>query len=229
MKSQEELLFPTAKFQNECCLREPLETWLDPSYFSFGEERITTREVCVVSVSAGTHRVSVIWAGPAFSLHVERRICHSLFPPSLLSPSKLNFSLVVNSTSPKRLCKNSWDQPSVCCELHAICASQSLSVNSQASNGKLLIVRLLLKQEGSLTKALWAPSLLMDKELWGWVLHLWNVSRALGLFPPKQGSIKTALLIDPQKPGIITSDTIVVDPTFNKTQNELACSFSVQL
>lgn len=123
MKSQEEVSFPTATFQNECWLREPLGTWLDPSYFSYGEQWITTLEVCVVSVSAGTHRVSVIWAGPAFSLHVERRICHSLFPPSLLPPSKLKFSLVVNSTSPKRLWKNSWDQPSVCCELHAICAS----------------------------------------------------------------------------------------------------------
>lgn len=43
---------------------------------------------CVSVWSAGTHRVSVIWSGPAFSLHVERRICHFSFPASsLLAPS----------------------------------------------------------------------------------------------------------------------------------------------
>lgn len=70
-----------------------------------------TVEVCVVCVSAGTHRLSVIWSRPAFCLHMERTICHSSVPPpllpSLLPASNFSVSLVVNSTSVGGLCKNS--------------------------------------------------------------------------------------------------------------------------
>lgn len=51
--------------------------------------------VCVCVWLAITHSVSVIRSGPAFFLHVERRICHSSSPPSLLSFS-LSFTLTLS-------------------------------------------------------------------------------------------------------------------------------------
>lgn len=65
-----------------------------------------TVEVCVVCVSAGTHRLSVIWSRPAFCLHMERIICHSSVPPP--PHSFLPSSLRLTSASHSWLIPHQW-------------------------------------------------------------------------------------------------------------------------